>query len=82
MAEINLGAIAWLKNERQKGPRQKRPRSNASERRKRTNLKSSLAEMDVLSPTVSDEALEREGLTSVVKTVMNPATRLLLLIQT
>ena len=29
---------------------------------------------DVLSPTVSDEALEREGLTSVVKTVMNPAT--------
>jgi len=29
---------------------------------------------DVLSPAVSDEALEREGLTSVVKTAMNPTT--------
>jgi hypothetical protein len=31
-------------------------------------------DVDVLSPTISDEGLEREGLTSVIKTVMNPAT--------
>jgi len=48
VARTTAGAIAWLKNERQKRPRQKRtrwkrPRQkrtswNAGERRRRTNL--------------------------------------------
>ena len=56
----------------------KRKAKKTKIKRKRTAKKNkpkkrSTRDVDVLSPTVSDEALEREG-TSVVKTVMNPAT--------
>jgi hypothetical protein len=55
----------------------KRKAKKTKVKRKRTAKKPKKQpsrDVDVLSPTASDEALEREGLTSVVKTVMNPAT--------
>jgi hypothetical protein len=54
--------------------KRKAKRTKVKRKRRAKKKRQHSRDVDVLSPAVSDEALEREGLTSVVKTVMNPAT--------
>ena len=63
-------AITMAKKRNTQRTKVKRKRTAKKNKRKKQPSR----DVDVLSPTVSDEALEREGITSIVKTVMDPAT--------